>query len=95
MKKAGLLPYEKVLASNMANGHRFENLRDSRRGGVGGDYPERGDVPFGQGGRPAHRHEFYVDGGAGSAIMAAARPGARRREPDHQQTRAVKIPLPF
>jgi aspartate 1-decarboxylase len=24
MKKAGMLPYEKILASNMANGHRFE-----------------------------------------------------------------------
>jgi aspartate 1-decarboxylase len=24
MKKAGLLPYERILASNMANGHRFE-----------------------------------------------------------------------
>jgi len=35
MKKAGLLPYEKILASNMANGHRFETYAIPGEAGSG------------------------------------------------------------
>ena len=35
MEKAGLRPYEKILASNMANGHRFETYAIAGKAGSG------------------------------------------------------------
>ena len=35
MEKAGLRPYEKILASNMANGHRFETYAICGKRGAG------------------------------------------------------------
>ena len=51
MEKAGLLPHEKILASNMANGHRFETYAIPGEAGSGAIILN-GATSFGQARRP-------------------------------------------
>ena len=59
MDKVGLLPYERILCGNMANGERFETYAIPAEPGLGADCAERRHRPAGQTGRPAYHYEFH------------------------------------
>ena len=62
MEKAGLLLYEKILASNLANGHRFETYVIPGEAGSGAIILNGATSHLGKVGRPADHHEFRLDG---------------------------------
>ena len=59
MDKVGLLPYERILCGNMANGERFETYAIPAEPRLGPDYPQRRHRPARQTGRPAHHYELH------------------------------------
>ena len=80
MDKVGLLPYERILCGNMANGERFETYAIPAEAGSGQIILNGATARLGKVG-PPHHHELRRRRGRGGQIPEAKshRPGREQR----------------